>query len=179
MGTAMRPEIRDVAPGLWLWRAEHPGWRPGLDWDEVVATTVVESGRRESSSSTRWRPGALRRARDRPAALLARRHPASAARADRAGKRAVPGGLVALYDGRGRSETPLWIPEKKTIVFADALVAQGGELRVWWSPSYEKRARPALRELLELPFERVIVSHGEPVHSRAEFEQALAREPYR
>ena len=26
---------------------------------------------------------------------------------------------------------------------------------------FEKRARPALRELLELPFERVIVSHGE------------------
>jgi hypothetical protein len=32
--------------------------------------------------------------------------------------------------------------------------------------------------LLELPFERVIVSHGEPLHTRGDFEQALEREPY-
>jgi hypothetical protein len=36
----------------------------------------------------------------------------------------------------------------------------------------------ALRALLELPFEHVLVSHGEPVHSRAEFEAALGRPPY-
>ena len=43
----------------------------------------------------------------------------------------LPGGLVALYDGRGRGETPLWVPELRTIVFADALTAPEGELRVW------------------------------------------------
>jgi hypothetical protein len=32
--------------------------------------------------------------------------------------------------------------------------------------------------MLELPFEHVIVSHGEPVHSRADFEAALEREPW-
>jgi len=90
----------------------------------------------------------------------------------------LPGGLIALYDGRGRNETPLWLPEQRAIVFADALTAPGGELRVWKSPSYEKRALPALRALLELPFEHVIVSHGEPVHSRAEFERALSRSPW-
>jgi hypothetical protein len=37
---------------------------------------------------------------------------------------------VALYDGRGRNETPLWLPEQRTLVFADALTAPGGELRV-------------------------------------------------
>src|SRR5689334_20145485 len=35
----------------------------------------------------------------------------------------LPGGLVALYDGRGRGETPLWLPEQRVIVFADALTA--------------------------------------------------------
>jgi hypothetical protein len=34
---------------------------------------------------------------------------------------------------------------------------------------------PALRKLLELPFERVIVEHGEPVHERAAYERALER----
>ena len=42
----------------------------------------------------------------------------------------------------------------------------------------EERTLPALRALLELPFELVLVSHGEPVHDRAAFEAALAREPW-
>jgi glyoxylase-like metal-dependent hydrolase (beta-lactamase superfamily II) len=91
----------------------------------------------------------------------------------------LPGGLVALYDGRGRNETPLWLPEQRALVFADALTAPHGELLVWWTPWHEHRVLPALRELLELPFERVIVSHGEPVHDRDEFERALERPPWR
>jgi glyoxylase-like metal-dependent hydrolase (beta-lactamase superfamily II) len=90
----------------------------------------------------------------------------------------LPGGLVALYDGRGRNETPLWLPEQRALVFADALTAPGGELRVWVTPWHEERALPALRALLELPFEHVIVSHGEPVHTRAEYERALERPPW-
>ena len=85
----------------------------------------------------------------------------------------LPGGFVALYDGRGRNETPLWLPEQRALVFADGLTSQGGELRIWGTP-HEERARAALRELLELPFEHVIVSHGEPVHDRAAYERALA-----
>jgi glyoxylase-like metal-dependent hydrolase (beta-lactamase superfamily II) len=84
----------------------------------------------------------------------------------------LPGGLVALYDGRGRNETPLWLPEQRALVFADALTAPEGELRIWATPQ-EERALPALRALLELPFEHVIVSHGEPVHDRAAYERAL------
>jgi len=90
----------------------------------------------------------------------------------------LPGGLVALYDGRGRSETPLWLPEQRALVFADALTAPGGELRVWSTPWHEERALPALRALLELPFEHVIVSHGEPVHDRTAYERALERAPW-
>ena len=33
----------------------------------------------------------------------------------------LPGGLVALYDGR--NETPAWLPEQRALVFADALTA--------------------------------------------------------
>jgi glyoxylase-like metal-dependent hydrolase (beta-lactamase superfamily II) len=90
----------------------------------------------------------------------------------------LPGGLVAVYDGRGRNETPLWLPEQRTLVFADALTAPEGELRVWATPWHEERALPALRALLELPFERVIVSHGDPVHDRAAFERALELPPW-
>jgi hypothetical protein len=84
----------------------------------------------------------------------------------------LPAGLVALDDGRGRNETPMWLPEHRALVFADALTAPEGELRIWATP-HEERARAALRKLLELPFERVIVSHGEPLHDRAAYERAL------
>jgi hypothetical protein len=90
----------------------------------------------------------------------------------------LPGGLVAQYDGRGRNETPLWLPEQRALVFADALTAPDGELLVWATPWHEERALPALRKLLELPFEHVIVAHGDPVHDRAAYERALELPPY-
>jgi glyoxylase-like metal-dependent hydrolase (beta-lactamase superfamily II) len=90
----------------------------------------------------------------------------------------LPGGLVALYDGRGRNETPLWLPEQRALVFADALTERDGELRVWGTPWHEERVLPALRAMLDLPFEHVVVSHGEPVHDRAAFERALELPPW-
>jgi glyoxylase-like metal-dependent hydrolase (beta-lactamase superfamily II) len=90
----------------------------------------------------------------------------------------LPGGLRALYDGRGRGETPLYLPEQRALVFADGLTAPGDVLRVWGTPWHEERVLPALRALLELPFEHVLVSHGQPVHARADFESALRRDPW-
>jgi len=58
------------------------------------------------------------------------------------------------------------------------LTAPAGELRVWATPWHQERALPALRALLKLPFEHVIVSHGEPVHTRAAYERALESAPW-
>jgi hypothetical protein len=90
----------------------------------------------------------------------------------------LPGGLQAHRDGRGAQETPVYLPEQRALVFADGLTAPEGELRVWATPWHEERALPALQALLALPFEHVLVSHGEPVHGRADFEAALEREPW-
>jgi glyoxylase-like metal-dependent hydrolase (beta-lactamase superfamily II) len=90
----------------------------------------------------------------------------------------LPGGLVPQYDGRSREETPMWVPERRTLVFADGMTAPDGELRVWATPWHEQAVLPALRALLDLPFEHVIVSHGEPVHDRAAYERALALPPW-
>jgi len=90
----------------------------------------------------------------------------------------LPGGLEVLDDGRGAAERPLWLPEHRTLVFADGLTAPHGELRVWESPWHARRTLPALREFLDLPFERVIVSHGAPVHDRAAYERALDLPPW-
>jgi hypothetical protein len=66
----------------------------------------------------------------------------------------LPGGLMPLCDGRSREETPMWVPERRTLVFADALTAPDGELRVWATPWHEQAVLPALRAMLELPFSR-------------------------
>jgi hypothetical protein len=90
----------------------------------------------------------------------------------------LPGGILALHDGRGRNETPLWLPAQRTLVFADALTAPKGELRIWNTPWHRERVLPALEALLDLPFERIIVSHGEPVHSRSDYQHALTAAPW-
>lgn len=204
-------EVCDVAPGLWIWRVAHPDWRPGLDWEQNVNSTCVESGGEvavldalapSGGASEIWerlddaRPPTLavvlKPDHVRDVDLFVRRYgcrafgpwlywrtnvPETSLEPIEPGSE-LPGGLVALYDGRGRMETPLWLPEQRALVFADALTAPGGVLRVWASPAHEERALPALRELLKLPFEHVIVAHGEPVHDRAEYERALERTPW-
>ena len=206
----MAYELHDAAPGLWLWRLEHPDWVEGLDWGPHVTSTCVESGGEVAVLDPIAPPEDAHEVWDRfdarPPSLAVVLKPDHVRDVDlfvrRYGARAfgphlffrtnvpdtelegiqpgmeLPGGLVALYDGRGRNETPLWLPEQRALVFADALTAPRGELLVWGTPWHEERVLPALRALLELPFELVIVSHGEPVHDRAAYERALERPPW-
>src|SRR6187200_2958689 len=206
----MPGEVRDVAPGLWVWQVEHPDWRPGLDWEPLVASTCVESGGETlvldaidpgPDAADVWerldtRPptvaAVLKADHVRDVDLFVRRYgarafgprlfwrdniPETELEAIEPGSE-LPGGLVALYDGRGRNETPLWAPERRALVFADALTERDGELRVWGTPWHEERTLPALRAMLELPFEHVVISHGEPVHDRTAFERALELPPF-
>jgi hypothetical protein len=205
-------EIRDIAPGLWIWRAEHHHWKPGDDWQPVVTSTFAESGGErvvidplvpKGGATELWK-----RLDSRPPTMVAVLIPDHVRDVDEfvsrykvraygprlfwpddmpkvkleilESDRVLPGGFVALYDGRGRLETPLWLPEQKVIVFGDGLTERGGDLRIWGSPWHEKRALPAMRELLKVPFDRVIISHAdrEPVHDRAAFEQALKLPPW-
>ena len=206
----VQPHVLDVAPGLWVWRLEHPAWRPDFEWEPLVTSTCVESGGETAVLDPLAPPAdaaeVWQRLDARPPTMVVVLKPDHVRDVDlfvsRYGARALgpalfwrddvpeielepiepgtelPGGLVALYDGRGRNETPLWLPEQRALVFADALTAPGGELRVWATPWHDERALPALRALLELPFEHVIVAHGEPVHDRAAFERALELSPW-
>ena len=86
---------------------------------------------------------------------------------------AVPAALLALS-----INAPVASGQDRPLQTESALTAPGGDLRVWGTPWHEARVLPALRALLELPFERVIVSHGEPVHDRAAYERALELPPF-
>jgi hypothetical protein len=81
---------------------------------------------------------------------------------------------------RGAGETLFWLPAVAALVAGDRLLGDGaGGLRVcpqsWLSQVQTDRAGVArlMLGLLELPIERVIVSHGEPV--RHDGRAALAR----
>ena len=52
-------------------------------------------------------------------------------------------------------------------------------IRLYWHPLSGHSHRVELMlSMLGLPFEHVLVSHGEPVHTRADFEAALERKPW-
>jgi hypothetical protein len=204
-------ELRDVAPGLWLWRRPHPAWRAGYEWEPEVSSFCVGSRGEIAVLDGLAPPEAERDVWERLDAsppttavvlkpdhvrdvdVFVRRYGAKGYGPDLYFRDDVPetrleevwpgselpGGLLALHDGRGRAETPLYLPEQRALVFADGLTAPGGTLRVWSTPWHEECVLPALRKLLELPFELVLVSHGEPVHDRAAFEAALERGPWR
>lgn len=203
-------ELRDVAPGLWLWRQPHPAWREGNDWEPEISSFAVASRGARLLLDPLAPPPSAREAWERieahaPTAiailkpdhirdvdLFVRWYGAAAHgpflfwRDDipqteleplRPGDE-LPGGLQALHDPRRMIETPLYLPEQRALVFADGMTAPGGVLRIWGTRWHEERVLPAFRELLALPFEHVLVSHGEPVHTRADFEAALERDPW-
>ena len=143
----------DIAPGLWVWRLQHPAWSPEADWEPHVTSTVVETRGEvalidplappEEDGEVWERLDAapptlvvvLKPDHVRDVDLFVRRYgarafgpslfwrddiPETELEAIEPGSE-LPGGLVALYDGRGRNETPLWAPERRALVFADAL----------------------------------------------------------
>jgi hypothetical protein len=210
----MGVEIRDVAPGLWLWRQPHWEWRQGDDWEAEVSSFVVESGgevvlldplaphpgdgaavyerleRRRPTRVVVLKPDHVRDVDlfchwyDIPAHGPRLYFRGDVPRTEMEGlmpDEVIPGGLIALDDGRGNLERPIYAPDQKAIVFADGMTAPaagGGQLRIWWTSVLERRTKPALRAMLELPFEWVLVSHGEPVHTRDDFIAAFEREPW-
>jgi glyoxylase-like metal-dependent hydrolase (beta-lactamase superfamily II) len=96
---------------------------------------------------------------------------------------ALPGGIEALPTGRS-TEVAYWIPEHGAIVPGDVLLgADNGALRLCpesWLPAgvTHERLRATLKPLLDLPVERVLVSHGDPVtiDTQARLAEALAGE---
>src|SRR5215216_228910 len=151
--SALVVEVRDVAPGLWLWRQPHPDWREGLDWEPEVSSLVVESRGEVVLLDPLAPPPPSREVWDRldaarpttavvlkpdhvrdvdlfarwygvrafgPSLFFAGDAPRTELEFVQPGDE-LPGGLLALHDGRGRLETPLYLPEQRALVFADAL----------------------------------------------------------
>jgi glyoxylase-like metal-dependent hydrolase (beta-lactamase superfamily II) len=76
----------------------------------------------------------------------------------------LPGGIRAFQTAR-KAEVVYWLPEQDAVAVGDVLL--GSPLRLcpasWLGKQTHDDLRASLRPVLELPVERVLVSHGEPV----------------
>jgi hypothetical protein len=182
----------EIAPGLLRWTAPHPDWTPqavpgsSADWEQDVGSVLFETAETvvliDPLLPVEDRAGFLRRVdariAGRPVSILttirwhrrdreelAERYKSTTSRA----WNAVPPG-VTPRPLRGAGETMYWLPAVASLVAGDRLIgAPGGRLQVcpqsWLSDVHVDRPGlvELLRPLLELPIERVLVSHGEPV----------------
>jgi hypothetical protein len=182
----------ELAPGLLRWTEPHPEWNPDArprgpdDWPQIVGSALYEApdtvaifdpilpsdGReqflRSLDERIAGRPVSVlttiqwhRRDREQ----LAERYSANTSRA----WNAVPRG-VDPHPLRGAGETMFWLPAVASLVVGDRLLGDdAGGLRVcpesWLTRVQVDRAGLAhlMLPLLDLPIERVIVSHGDPV----------------
>jgi glyoxylase-like metal-dependent hydrolase (beta-lactamase superfamily II) len=94
----------------------------------------------------------------------------------------LPGGIRAIQTARS-AEVVYWLPEQRAVVVGDVLLGAGAKphptsdpLRLcperWLGKATHDDLRRTLRPLLDLPVERVLVSHGVPILSGGK--QALA-----
>jgi hypothetical protein len=182
----------ELAPGLWRWTARHPDAeedpKPGspADWPPEVGSVayvaddtlvlidplvpdevwpLLDALARDRRVLVLTTIGWHRRSRE---AVVAR-YDASTSRA----RKNLPSQVVPI-PLRGAGETMFWLPEVRALVPGDRLLGDGaGGVRVcpdsWLSylrGSIDgSQLRTLLAPLLELPVERVLSSHGEPVLS--------------
>jgi hypothetical protein len=191
--------VKELRPGLWRWAARHPDWEPGApgspaDWPPEVGSVayaaegalvlvdplvpdglwpaldvlVEQHGPRVAVLTT---VGWHRRSR----AAVVERYGATTSRA----KRTLPAGVETITLS-GFGETLVWLPGPRALIPGDRILGGDSGLRLC-PPSWLRYLKgpptvgdlaSALRPLLELPIELVLVSHGEPILERGR--EALA-----
>lgn len=171
-----------VAPGLRRWTAWHEEWKqlvaslaletddglvlidplgppPELRRAEHVLITVYWHGRSTKDVDARHVWATTRSARP------LRNRGIRVTDVFRAGEE-LPAGIRALQTARA-AEVVYWLPEQRALAVGDVLL--GSPLRLcpesWLGKPTQDDLRASLRPVLELPLERVLVSHGEPVLS--------------
>ncbi len=185
--------VEELEPGLWRWTAPHPEWSEDEDWERDVGCVYFEAADSTVLIDPLVPPQRDRffealdrdvRRRELPVSILLtcpwhNRSSDELAERYSAARNRLPAEVVALPFPLAE-ETLYWFPHHHTLVTGDLLLGDGqGGITVcpdtWLDGDAPVVLRQELRSLLELPIERILVSHGEPVleDGRAALERAL------
>src|SRR5919202_2224987 len=190
--------VEELSRGLWRWTGLHPEWtreQGGQEgWEQEVgcvyyeapdAVVLVDPLVPPEDEERFWR--ALDRDVERagkPVRVLVtvsfheRSAEAVAKRYGAATDGPLPAGVEAHAAPAGE-ETVYRPPEHGALVFGDVVLGADGGVRLCpesWLDGTLAQLKDELRPLLELPVERLLVSHGEPVleNGHAALARALA-----
>jgi len=179
--------LTEVAPGLRRWTAWHDEWQSdvgclavGTD-DGLVLIDPLDPPRELSRPehvllTIHWHARSAEAphvwAHKRTTKLLANR---GVELTNPIGSGSLPGAIQALETARP-GEVVYWLPTQQAVAVGDVLLGAGAKphatdapLRLcperWLGKATHEDLRDSLAPLLELPVERVLVSHGEPVLS--------------
>ena len=177
--------LTEVAPGLRRWTAWHDEWQSdvgclAVDTDDrlVLVDPLDPPGELSQPEhvllTTHWHSRSAKAphvwAHERTAKLLASR---GVELTDPIGSGSLPGGIHAIETAR-QGEVVYWLPAQQAVAVGDVLLGAGAKphatdepLRLcperWLGKATHEDLRSSLAPLLDLPVERVLVSHGEPV----------------
>ena len=188
--------VSELATGLWRWTARHPAWTTAEEgeWDpdvgcvyaEIDGGIVLVDPLVPADHESFWRP--LDRDVERlgiPVVLTTNNdHTRSAAEiVERYGAGGEAGAGVTAFPTAYHGEIVYWLEPYAAIVPGDVLLgANGGGVGVlpdsWLDGADREAVWASLQPLLELPIERILVSHGAPVlaDGHAALAQALRDE---
>ncbi len=199
--------MRQLADGLWFWTARHPEWHPRTEFGAVVGSYLAHEGGRTILIDPLLGDADLDPLIDgdvvvaitlpyhvRDAAVAVERwggvvsgHPDIAGRLPD-GTPFDPDAGLAWHPLKRGKERPLELPGLRALAFGDRIVGVDGGLRYWSTnpitPArtdfFRRRTSKELAHLLEIDFDRALVTHGEPVmkDARAALENALAGDPW-
>jgi glyoxylase-like metal-dependent hydrolase (beta-lactamase superfamily II) len=189
-------DVQEIADGLWRWTAPHPAWTPDEGgpegWEREVgcvyyeapdAVCLIDPLVPQEEAERFWR--ALDRdvaLAGKPVVVLLTVHWHSRSADEIAARygagREPPAGVELFPVERGYEEVIFWLPEHGALVPGDALLGAAESGVRLCPPSWRTKIddalfRSSLERLLDLPVERVLVSHGEPVLTNGR--DALAR----
>jgi hypothetical protein len=192
-------QVQEIATGLWRWTGLHPAWTPAdggpEGWEQEVGCYFYEA----PEALVLFDPLVPMEDRDRFFEALDR----DVGRSDKPVRilltvdshRRSSADLAKRYGGTigelpadvevaqsAWNELVFWIPAHHALVFGDVVLGSGRGLRVpraWIGDEHYEEVLEGLRLLLELPVERVLVTHGEPVleRGREALAAALAQRP--
>lgn len=198
--------MKQLADGLWYWTARHPEWHPRTEFGAEVGSYLAHEGGRtvivdplHAHDLGEYIDGDVVVAitltyHVRDAAEVVRRYGGVVSGHADVQKRLPddtpfdPDAGLCWHSITATKETPLELPGLRALAFGDRFVGVEGGLRFWMQrePTDERRAWfrrvgvPRLAHLLDIDFDRALVTHGEPVMKDAHraLEDALSGEPW-